>query len=186
MKCLSAVVGACLILVTPALADAPAPNPATAQYEVKFMTDMIDHHMMAIQTAQLCVARATHDELRQMCEDIIKAQMAEITTMQGWLQDWYRVSYSPEMKPGMMNQIEQLSRYYGAEFEIRFMQEMIRHHYKAVIEGARCMERAYHQSLLEMCENIVATQTAEIQQMRKWLCDWYGVCNWGPKGQGTA
>jgi hypothetical protein len=33
-----------------------------------------------------------------------------------------------------------------------------------------------------MCGQIVEAQTAEITQLRTWLCEWYGVCNYGPKG----
>ena len=33
------------------VASAPAPSPATANFEIKFMTDMIDHHYMAVMMA---------------------------------------------------------------------------------------------------------------------------------------
>jgi uncharacterized protein (DUF305 family) len=177
-----AVVMAGLLLSIPAIADAPAPTTEQAKYELKFMTGMIDHHTMAIRMAEICVAKAIHDELRQMCENIITTQTQERAMMQAWLADWYGISYSPEMKPGMMNQLDKLSQLSASEFEIEFMQDMIRHHYKAVIEGAHCMERAYHIELKALCENIVASQTAEIQTMRQWLCQWYSLCNWGPKG----
>lgn len=43
--------------------------------------------------------------------------------------------------------MEKLSQLTGAEFEIEFMKDMIRHHYQAVIEGAHYMERAYDEEL---------------------------------------
>ena len=181
MKHFAAILAGILLSI-PATASGPAPTPAQAQYEIKFMTDMIDHHTMAIRMAEICLMKAIHEELRSTCENIIATQTDERTMMQMWLQDWYGISYSPEMKPGMMNQIEKLSQLSAAEFEIEFMQDMIRHHYRAVIEGAHCMERAYHEELKDLCENIVQTQTREIQMMRDWLCQWYGLCNWGPKG----
>jgi len=60
----------------------PASDPSAANYEVKFMTDMIDHHMMAIMTAQVCIEEAVHEELRTMCQEIIAAQTKEIQQMQ--------------------------------------------------------------------------------------------------------
>jgi hypothetical protein len=33
-----------------------------------------------------------------------------------------------------------------------------------------------------MCEDIVIAQSAEIELMRTWLCDRYGLCNYGAKG----
>jgi uncharacterized protein (DUF305 family) len=173
--------GVFLALSTASAAE-PAPDTATAKYEVRFMTNMIDHHTMAIRMGEVCLVNAIHDELRALCQNIITAQMQERAMMQSWLQQWYGISYTPEMNPGMMNQIEKLSRLNGADFEIEFMKSMIRHHYQAVIEGAQCMERAYHQELKTLCENIVQAQTQEIQLMRTWLCQWYSICNWGPKG----
>ena len=65
----------------------------------------------------------------------------------------------------------------GEEFEITFMEEMIRHHETAIREAERCVERAYHEDLVNLCENIIETQSAEIAQMEAWLCEWYGICN---------
>ena len=182
MKTLCLIASSILLAVSPVRAAAPAPDTATAKYEVRFMTNMIDHHTMAIMMAEVCVTKAIHEDLRELCRNIIETQSQERAMMQSWLQQWYGVSYSPEMKPGMMNQIEKLSQLSGAEFEIEFMKNMIRHHYQAVIEGAHCMERAYHEELKTLCENIVQSQTQEIQTMRTWLCQWYSICNWGPKG----
>ena len=140
------------------------------------MQDMIDHHAMAVMMAMLCEDRAVHPELLALCEQIVVAQSAEIQEMQGWLEDWYGVEYEPEMTKGMQRQMAKLAELEGAEFEIAFMEMMIRHHQTAVREGTRCVDRAYHQDLIELCEGIVATQTAEIALMRDWVCDWYDVC----------
>lgn len=156
-------------------ASAPAPSPATTNYEVKFMQDMIDHHHMAVMTAEMCVEKAVHAELQTLCSNIIATQNAEIATMQSWLESWYGISYAPEMHG--MGQMEHFSRLTGATFEIAFMEMMIRHHEGAVREGEHCIDRAYHPELITLCQNIVTTQTAEIAQMESWLCQWYGRCH---------
>ena len=163
-------------VVTPALADAPAPEKSTAKFEIDFMQDMIDHHMMAIMEAEVCLEKAIHEELRTMCEGIIATQSQEMMMMQSWLQDWYGISYEPEMTPGMMQQVEKLAELDGAEFEIEFMQTMIKHHEQAIKEAEKCVDRAYHEELVGLCQNIIAVQSAEIEQMQAWLCDWYGIC----------
>jgi uncharacterized protein (DUF305 family) len=68
------------------------------------------------------------------------------------------------------------------EFEIAFMKSMIRHHWTAVVRASGCLDRAYHADLIAMCQEIVIAQVSEIETMRTWLCEWYGVCNYGPKG----
>ena len=156
--------------------NAPAPSQAQVQYEIKFMTDMIDHHHMAIMMSEMCLERAIHEELIAQCEQIIAAQSAEIEQMQGWLQEWYGLSYEPQMKPGDMKMMERMAAMSPEEFEIAFMEMMIKHHTKAVKEGERCLERAYHEELRELCANIVETQTEEITLLQSWLCAWYGIC----------
>jgi len=165
-----------LATTMPLLADAPAPEQSIANYEVRFMEEMIDHHAMAVMMGELCLEKAVHEELRTMCEEIIAAQTQEIETMQSWLQEWYGLSYEPQMKPGDMQQMEKLAATSGEEFEIMFMEMMIKHHAKAIKQATKCTQQAYHDALVDMCENIIVTQQAEIEQMQTWLCDWYGIC----------
>lgn len=160
-----------------AQAEAPAPTKPQASYEIRFLTGMIDHHHMAVMTGMLCEERAIHEELRELCHEIVATQMAEIELMQGWLQDWYGITYEPEMKPGHHRMMERLAALSGEEFEIEFMTMMIRHHERAIREGMHCIRRAYHSELVELCENIVATQTQEVILMEQWLCEWYGICD---------
>lgn len=172
---LVALVGAGLT-IAPAAADEPAPDQSTARYEVDFLIGMIDHHAMAVEMAEICLDKAIHPELEAMCESIKTSQSQQIEQMQTWLQDWYGVSHEPEMTAGDMRQMEKLAALDGAEFEIEFMESMIRHHRKAISEGEQCLRRAYHPELLELCENIIEAQSAEIAQMDQWLCDWYDRC----------
>lgn len=171
--------------VPPAAADRPAPDRATAKFEIRFMQDMIDHHAMAVDMAEMCVMKAVHAELRAMCEEIIATQSQEIQQMQNWLEQWYGVSYQPQMKPGEMRMMERLASLSGAEFEVAFMQMMIRHHEQAIREAEQCLRRASHPELRTLCQNIIATQGAEIEQMQAWLCEWYDICRGGGRPRGT-
>lgn len=168
--------------VPAATANEPAPDRATARYEVRFMTGMIDHHHMALMMAELCEGRVVHPELLALCEQIKTAQMAEFEEMQSWLMDWYGVQHEPQMSPGMMRQREHMASLEGTEFEIEFMTVMIRHHWRAVVEARQCERRVYHQALRELCENIISAQLAEIAQMQTWFRELYGICHNGPKG----
>ena len=172
---LVALVGAGLT-IAPAAADEPAPDQSTARYEADFLIGMIDHHAMAVEMAEICLDKAIHPELKAMCESIKTSQSQQIEQMQTWLQDWYGVSHEPEMTAGDMRKMDKLAALDGAEFEIEFMESMIRHHRKAITEGEQCLRRAYHPELLELCENIIEAQSAEIAQMEEWLCQWYARC----------
>jgi uncharacterized protein (DUF305 family) len=164
------------LMLQPVAADDPALTPAQQHYEVRFMQGMIDHHAMAVEMAEICLQKAIDEELRSLCEQIIASQSQEISLMQSWLSDWYGITYEPQMKPGDMKMLERLAALSGSEFEIAFLEDMIRHHQKAIHEAEQCVEKAYHSELVALCQNIIAAQAAEIQQMEAWLCDWYGIC----------
>jgi uncharacterized protein (DUF305 family) len=165
-----------------ATAAAPAPDRATAQYEIRFMEEMIDHHAMAVHMGEMCLDKATHAELLATCQDIVTAQTQEIATMQSWHSAWYGVTYTPEMTQGHHNMMERMGDMTAQEFEVMFMKMMIRHHWTAIVKASTCVDRAGHDELVALCEDIIIAQSAEIEQMRTWLCEWYGLCNYGPKG----
>ena len=158
-------------------AKAPAPDRSAARYEIRFLQGMIDHHMMAVMMGELCLERAVHEELASMCSQIVETQSSEIELMQSWLSSWYGISYEPQMSRQEERHMAEMAQLSGAEFEIHFMEMMIEHHQGAIREASECVERAYHRKLVRLCEQIIAAQAAEIEQMRQWLCEWYGRCS---------
>ena len=42
--------------------------------------------------AQVCLDRAVHTELRELCEQIVAAPSEEVETLQTWLEECYGVS----------------------------------------------------------------------------------------------
>lgn len=177
-----AFTGTGLAVASPALADAPAQSEQVASYEVDFLKNMIDHHTMAIMMGQTCLEKATHDELVQLCSSIIASQSAQVDMMQGWLQDWYGISYTPQLSTGDMQSMLRMENFTGAQYEIRFMQSMIRHHWAAVRESGTCLENAGHAELLSLCGTIRQTQLEEIGQMQSWLEEWYDRQGGRPSG----
>lgn len=167
---------AAFVISTAVYAAAPAPTTEQQQFEIEFLTEMIDHHAMAVMMSDLCLDRAVHAELRELCHQMRETQMQEIVQMQTWLEEWYGIYYEPQMSKSSQKRMERLAALSGAEFEIEFMQQMIKHHAVAVKAAEDCQEEAYHQELIELCENIEATQTAEIELMNEWLCEWYDFC----------
>lgn len=167
-----------LLLAGPAAADDPADRSSTADFEVRFMKGMIDHHHMAVEMSELCVSRATHSQLRSLCRQMSTAQQREIRELRGWLRHWYGMDHEPMMSPEEEQQLERLASLRGAEFEKEFMKMMIQHHLTAVRRSAQCVERASneHDKLEDMCEMMIEDQVDEVRRMKHWLCDWHHVC----------
>jgi uncharacterized protein (DUF305 family) len=63
-------------------------NKTGDTYDKEFMSSMIAHHQAAVAMAKLSTANAKHTEIKQLSQDIIKAQEKEITEMKQWQAKW--------------------------------------------------------------------------------------------------
>ncbi|MEP7293267.1 MAG: DUF305 domain-containing protein, partial [Chloroflexota bacterium] len=146
--------------------------------ELRFLEGMSDHHQMALDMANDCLAKAKSETLLTLCQNILDAQSAEIELMQGWLLDWYGVEYAPvpmEMDtdhemPGMgmtgtdvpmsdpamtMGMMAGLNRLEGREYEIAWVESMIDHHDDAVHMSERVLTRFEHEELGDLANRII-------------------------------
>ena len=48
--------------------DRAAPQPSVAKLEIDYMEETINHHLAGVVMAQRCIAKAVHEELRQLCQ----------------------------------------------------------------------------------------------------------------------
>ena len=78
---------------------------------------------------------------------------------------WHQRGSMMSGMPGMM---------YGVrvDSEYRYLADMVAHHQEAV-ESARQLQRSDRAQMRAFGESIVASQSAQIEQMQQWLADWY-------------
>jgi uncharacterized protein (DUF305 family) len=57
-------------------------------FDRAFIDHMIPHHQGAVKMAELALQSAGHQEIKDMAQDIIDAQNAEISQMHNWYQSW--------------------------------------------------------------------------------------------------
>jgi uncharacterized protein (DUF305 family) len=156
-----------LAIAAPAAADAPR-----SKAEREFLVDMIGHHTMAVDMAEMAEEKATHQELKDMAGEIIRTQTAEIRQMRRWLRIWYgrRVG---DHGMGHDEDMQMLEEATGPEFEVRFMAMMSVHHTQAV-ERARAVRKSrLHPQVRRLTRDIISAQEREIDQLVEWLVDWY-------------
>ncbi len=60
----------------------------------------------------------------------------------------------------------------GDELDKAFLEEMIVHH-EGAIEMAELVKNSEHRELRTLSGAIIKAQTKEIEQMKKWLGEWY-------------
>ena len=180
------VAGSFLMAIT-----ATAQDTREGRAELRFLEGMIDHHQMALDMANDCLNQTETDALRALCANIIDAQSAEITQMQGWLLEWYNVEYAPVSMiaeadphaghamagqampasdpPMTMGMMAGLNRLEGRAYELAWVESMIDHHDDAIHMAKRILTRVEHEELRPLAEQIISDQTAEIESMEAML-----------------
>ena len=181
----------------PSATTAPAPAPQAAAAAARranpadahFMSGMIHHHAQAIVMAGWSASHGASPLIRTLSERIIVSQTDEIKLMQQWLREMGEPA--PEatptglrmrmggqehemLMPGMLSpeQMSQLDRARGTEFDRFFLTFMIQHH-----EGALTMVEELFASygggaddfIYKIASDTFADQGSEIGRMQKML-----------------
>ncbi len=146
-----------------------------------FIIQMIPHHEGAIEMAKVALERSKRPEIIALANAIIEAQQKEINDMRSWYTSWYGGT-PPEggsaaggmgmHMGGMTGDLDVLRSKSSAEFDREFMLEMIPHHEMAIMM-AQMIRNSDHDEMRQLAENIVTSQSREIEMMRGWLTDWY-------------
>jgi len=166
----------------------PGRYPYT-EADINFVTGMIGHHAQAIVMAGWAPTHGANKSVSILCERIINAQQDEITLMQSWLRD--RKQPVPEAKagpmkmkmngtvmemmmPGMLSddQMKQLDKSRGTEFDRLFLTFMIQHHQGAITmvnELFASTGAGQDEFMYKFASDVFADQGTEIERMQKML-----------------
>lgn len=169
------------------VADPAANGAAYNDADVRFATEMIQHHAQALQMVDLTVGRALDPEVQALAEAILGAQGPEIETMTTWLTDWGQPIPSTsrdhvnaeggdgdsEMMdmPGMMSGEEMavVESAPDAEFQTLWLTAMIRHHEGAIQMAGVEKAGGRFPEAVELAASIEVAQAAEIAEMKRLL-----------------
>lgn len=136
-------------------------------FDRMFLIQMTMHHAMAVMMARPVAANAPHAELKDLASSIIADQTREMAQMREWLRGWYGVNM-----PDMVEMMDGMS---SGQTPMMPGMPMIPHHEGAIAMAQLAPERAAHQEVKDLAQNVIRSQTAENQQMNAWLAAWYGL-----------
>ena len=82
--------------------------------------------------------------------------------------------------PGMMDsmkmmtgdEMKKMESATGKDFDIHFLGMMTPHHAGAVIMAKEALQKAEHQEIKTLAQNIIKAQEAEIKEMADWKAKW--------------
>lgn len=147
--------------------------------DAAFIADMTSHHEGAIEMAELAKTRARHPEVRALANDIISAQRAEISVMGRIRDDMHGMGMHngghmgmSQHEMGMDMDMSTLRR--ARPFDRAFLDMMVPHHRGAIRMARAELAKGRQGGLRDMALKIIAAQSREIRQMRRWRERWYG------------
>lgn len=153
--------------------------------DAAFVADMVPHHEGAVVMAEVAQQRAENPELRALANEIIVAQEKEISEMEAIREDLPEADGDTEHSMGKdhMGHMGMNAGGMGMDmdpaeladvrfFDIAFIDMMIPHHEGAIEMADQLLDEGESPQLLAMAKAIIASQTAEIEQMRKWRAQW--------------
>jgi len=181
---------------TPTASDTPAATASTSgtaaespvlgdghnSADTEFAQMMIEHHVGAIEMADLALERATTPEVRNLAERIRAAQGPEIDQMTTWLEGEGEPTTAGNMT-GMdhgsmeMDGLDQteamadLEEATGSDFDRRFLQLMIAHHTGALEMAQAQLDDGVNTEMRDLAQTIIDAQEAEIAEMEDLLQD---------------
>jgi len=157
--------------------------------DVEFMSGMIPHHAQAVIMAGWAPSHGARHDVAVLCERIVVGQRDEIAMMRQWLAD--RGQDVPDatstrhkmtmngtthemLMPGMLTDEEmaELDRARGPEFDRLFLIGMIKHHQGAIDMVDKLFKSygaAQDETIYKFASDVYADQSIEIDRMHEML-----------------
>lgn len=186
--CTSLLAGTFLTVQLATAQTATPSKDTTRDYtpaDVAFMSGMIYHHTQALLMAGWAPSHGAGADVRTLCERIINAQKDEIRIMSTWLADRHEAVPHPEpehmmmpgmsdhLMPGMLSaeQLAQLDRARGEDFDETFLRFMIQHHEGAItmVNDLFAKGAGEENPVYKIASGVFADQTTEIERMQRML-----------------
>ncbi len=131
-------------------------------YDLRFLEAMTSHHQGAIDMAKIALLKSTNTKVKEISQKIIDSQTLEIALMSQWKKDWYKDTSEVEITEYSL--VRNLGTY-DEKFNLRYLNAMIVHHEGAVEMCKDVLTKSTRNSVLTICNDIIALQSQEISQM---------------------
>lgn len=152
--------------------------------DAAFATGMVPHHQQAVEMAGLAATRASSPEVKDLAKRISAAQGPEITQMTGWLTEWGQAmpdhsgmaGMDGAPSGGMMSgqDMQQLEKSTGKQFDEAFLTGMLAHHRGAVDMAKIEVMDGSDAAAKELAQAVVTGQSKEITEIEALLAQLKG------------
>ncbi|WP_067710633.1 DUF305 domain-containing protein [Nocardia yamanashiensis] len=156
-------------------ASSSAPHTDFNAADITFLQMMYPHHAQAVEMAKLVPSRSQNQELITLAKSVEQAQSPEMQQISTLLQAFGKPAPSATMSghamSGMMtdDQMKQLEKLSGAEFDKMWMRMMIEHHQGAIAMANTELATGQNADAKTLAQAITGAQQGEIDQMNRML-----------------
>jgi uncharacterized protein (DUF305 family) len=182
--------GAALAAVALAVAAPAAAQAKTTPTDRAFVREMVPHHEMAVEMAEMARMKADHRRIKTLAKSIIEDQNAEIRQLtairkrlnvkplpsghdehETMMRDAETLGLTMDQM-GMDMDMDELEN--AKPFDKAFIDMMITHHQGAIRMARAELDKGGNAELRAIARAIVAAQKREITEMNRRRKQWYG------------
>jgi uncharacterized protein (DUF305 family) len=138
-------------------------------FDQQFIDAMVPHHQLEVELARIAVARAQHEELRQLAQEMIDTETQEINDMQAWREEWFGSRATPPM--GGAAEIAALQAA-PDPIDGAFIDAIVPLHQQAMELANRALLEAGQQDILDLAGAMLADQSRQNILMQGWRSAW--------------
>ena len=146
--------------------------------DTAFAKGMLGHHRGAVEMAKIELKYGTDEAMRQLAQDVITAQQAEIDVLNKWLAS-HPDAAKPKPNTVAMQQAyaKNMENMHGEMTlgvadpvpDMAFARGMLPHHIAAVDMAKVQLEYGTDEEMRQLAQDIIDTQQTEIDVMKNWI-----------------
>ena len=171
-KILAALVAVSAIAVAGCGSDDSAVSSSSSKgngADRAFVADMVPHHQSAIEMAKIAQQRGQSDFVKQLADNIVRTQSAEITTLKKQDKELADAGVKKgdlgvakhmmgmDMDAGMLKS--------ASPFDKEFMTMMVTHHKGAITMAEAELDKGGDPELKQLAKDIISAQKKEVSEM---------------------
>ena len=146
--------------------------------DTAFAKGMLGHHRGAVEMAKIELKYGTDEAMRQLAQDVITAQQAEIDVLNKWLAS-HPDAAKPKPNTVAMQQAyaKSMENMHGEMTlgvadpvpDMAFARGMLPHHIAAVDMAKVQLEYGTDEEMRQLAQDVIDNQQTEIDMMRNWI-----------------
>jgi uncharacterized protein (DUF305 family) len=140
---------------------------ADKQLDLRYLNNMISHHLAAIDMAKQALVSASRPEIKSLAQVIITTDEAGIKKLYEFKKAWYNndkvVTKFDKVELGGNDSL----------FELRFLNALTSHHLMAIEAAKEIRSKSSRTEVLNLADEVITNLSANLSQFEAWRKAWY-------------